>query len=226
MRTTTIAAAISILSITVSSAYSADLTVRFDKEGKAGSLPNVQASCIAAAGKAAPGTNRSPGLSWSNGPAETRSYALTMTDPDVPEDLSLLNRDDVEIAHDLPRMEFTHWILADIPATVTRLAEGSDGDGLVKGGLALESTDHGRRGQNGFAAFLKDGPRGGYMGACPPWNDLRIHRYRITVYALDTDRLALPDAFTRADFLAAAKGHVLASGAAELTYTINAKATK
>jgi phosphatidylethanolamine-binding protein (PEBP) family uncharacterized protein len=64
------------------------------------------------------------------------------------------------------------------------------------------------------------------MGACPPWNDLRIHRYRITVYALDTDRLALPDAFTRADFLAAAKGHVLASGAAELTYTINAKATK
>ncbi|MBB3314521.1 MULTISPECIES: hypothetical protein [unclassified Rhizobium] len=40
----------------------------------------------------------------------------------------------------------------------------------------------------------------------PPRNDLRIH-CRATAHALDTDRLPLPDAFTRADFLAAAKGH-------------------
>jgi Raf kinase inhibitor-like YbhB/YbcL family protein len=149
-----------------------------------------------------------------------------MTYPDVPADLSLLNSQGAEIASDLPRMEFTHWILADIPASVTRLSEGSDGDGMPQGGLPLERTEHGRRGQNGFAAFLKDGPHGGYMGACPPWNDLRIHRYRVTVYALDTDRLTLPDAFTRADYLAAANGHIISSGAAELTYTINAKATK
>jgi phosphatidylethanolamine-binding protein (PEBP) family uncharacterized protein len=118
------------------------------------------------------------------------------------------------------------WVLVDIPASLTSLAEGTDGDGLQTGGLPLERTDHGRRGQNGFAAFLKDGPRGGYMGACPPFNDARIHRYRVTVYALDTDRLNLPDVFTRADLLAAAKGHVVSSGWAELIYTINAKASE
>ncbi len=222
----TITAATLILALGALPTLASDLTVTFEKSGKGGTLPEQNASCIAADGKAAAGKNKSPALSWSKEPAGTRSYALAMTDPDVPQDLSLLNKDGTVIAHDLPRTEFTHWILADIPATVTKLAEGADGDGLPPGGLPLEMTDHGRRGQNGFAGFLKDGPYGGYMGACPPWNDLRIHRYRVTVYALDTERLTLPDAFTRADFLAAAKGHVLASGAAELTYTINAKATK
>lgn len=121
-------------------------------------------------------------------------------------------------------MEFTHWVLAVIPVSMTGIAEGADGDGLPQGGLPLQRTDHGRRGQNGFAAFLKDGPYGGYMGACPPWNDERVHRYRITVYALDVEKLDLPNAFTRADLLAAAKGHIVSSGAAELRYTINAEA--
>jgi Raf kinase inhibitor-like YbhB/YbcL family protein len=149
-----------------------------------------------------------------------------MTDPDVPADLSALNKEGTTIAEEVPRMEFTHWVLVDIPASLTSLAEGTDGDGLQTGGLPLERTDHGRRGQNGFAAFLKDGPRGGYMGACPPFNDARIHRYRVTVYALDTDRLHLPEVFTRADLLAAAKGHIVSSGWAELIYTINAKASE
>lgn len=225
MHIRTIFAAISLLALGAADSRAADISVTFGKSNE-GSLPTANASCVAADGKAVAGRNRSPALSWSTGSADTRSYALVMTDPDVPADLSLLNSDGTEIARDLPRMEFTHWILADIPASVTRLAEGADGDGMPQGGLPLERTEHGRRGQNGFAAFLKDGPHGGYMGACPPWNDLRIHRYRVTVYALDTDRLTLPDAFTRADFLAAAKGHIVSSGAAELTYTINAKATK
>lgn len=225
MHIKTIFAAVSLLAFDASDILAADISVTFGKTNE-GTLPVANASCVAADGKAAPGRNRSPAISWSKGPAGTRSYALVMTDPDVPADLSLLNRQGAEIASDLPRIEFTHWILADIPASVTRLSEGSDGDGMPQGGLPLERTEHGRRGQNGFAAFLKDGPHGGYMGACPPWNDLRIHRYRVTVYALDTDRLTLPDAFTRADYLAAANGHIISSGAAELTYTINAKATK
>jgi Raf kinase inhibitor-like YbhB/YbcL family protein len=225
MHIKTIFAAVSLLAFGASDILAADISVTFGKTNE-GTLPVANASCVAADGKAAPGRNRSPAISWSKGPAGTRSYALVMTDPDVPADLSLLNRQGAEIASDLPRIEFTHWILADIPASVTRLSEGSDGDGMPQGGLPLERTEHGRRGQNGFAAFLKDGPHGGYMGACPPWNDLRIHRYRVTVYALDTDRLTLPDAFTRADYLAAANGHIISSGAAELTYTINAKATK
>ncbi|WP_028749161.1 YbhB/YbcL family Raf kinase inhibitor-like protein [Rhizobium mesoamericanum] len=226
MRMSAIAHAAIALAFIASPLLAADIKVVFENTGQGGTLPERNASCVASHGKAAAGSNKSPGISWSKGPAGTRSYALAMTDPDVPRDLSLLNKDGTMIARDLPRMEFTHWILANIPATITRLAEGADGDGLPQGGLPLETTEHGRRGQNGFAAFLKDGPYGGYMGACPPWNDLRIHRYRVTVYALDTERLSLPDAFTRTDFLAAAKRHVLASGAAELTYTINARATK
>ncbi|CDM56857.1 MULTISPECIES: YbhB/YbcL family Raf kinase inhibitor-like protein [Rhizobium] len=222
----TITATTLILVLNAMPILATDLQVTFEKSGKGRTLPAENASCIAAGGKEAAGNNRSPALSWSKGPAGTRSYALVMTDPDVPRDLSLLNKDGTVIARDAARMEFTHWMLANIPTAVTRLAEGADGDGQQQGGLPLENTKHGRRGQNGFAAFLKDGPYGGYMGACPPWNDLRIHRYRVTVYALDTGRLMLPDAFTRADFLAAAKGHILASGAAELTYTINAKALK
>lgn len=225
MHIRTFATAAAILSLSTP-LLAADITVTFRNSGPGATLPAENASCIAAGGQAAAGNNKSPALSWTKGPAGTRSYALAMTDPDVPADLSLLNKQGTEIDKDVPRMEFTHWILADIPASVTELAEGADGDGMPSGGLALEMTKHGRRGQNGFAAFLKDGPHGGYMGACPPWNDLRIHRYRVTVYALDTDRLTLPKAFTRADFLAAAKGHIVSSGAAELTYTINAKATK
>lgn len=225
MHIRTIATAAAILSFSTP-LMAADIAVTFRDNGPGGTLLPENASCVAADGKAAAGSNRSPALAWTKGPARTRSYAIVMSDPDVPADLSLLNKDGTEIDKDAPRMEFTHWILADIPASVTELAEGADGDGMPAGGLALEMTKHGRRGQNGFAAFLKDGPHGGYMGACPPWNDLRIHRYRITAYALDTDRLTLPKAFTRADFLAAAKGHIVSSGAAELTYTINAKATK
>lgn len=205
-------------------ALAGDLTVTFGRSGLGGALPAENASCIAASGKAAPGLNRSPALSWSEGPAGTRSYALTMVDPDVPADLSLLNKEGTVIASDAPRMEFAHWVLADIPVSHRMFAEGADGDGLPQGGLALAHTEYGRRGQNGFAAFLKDGAYGGYMGACPPWNDERLHRYRVTVYALDIEKLDLPDSFTRADLVAAMKGHLLSSGAAELRYTINAEA--
>jgi Raf kinase inhibitor-like YbhB/YbcL family protein len=214
-----------IFTIVAGPALGADLTVTFAKTGQGGTLPPENASCVAASGRAAPGLNRSPGLSWSEGPAGgTRSYALTMVDPDVPADLSLLNKDSTVIGRDAPRMEFAHWVLADIPVSRRMLGEGADGDGLPQGGLALKRTDYGRRGQNGFAAFLKDGAYGGYMGACPPWNDERVHRYRVTVYALDIDTLDLPDSFTRADLVAAMKGHLVSSGSAELSYSINAEA--
>lgn len=70
----------------------ADLTVTFANGSHGATLPVRNASCIAASGKAAAGENRSPALSWSRGPEATRSYALTMIDPDVPADLTLLNR--------------------------------------------------------------------------------------------------------------------------------------
>lgn len=208
-------------------ALSADLKVRFEKSDGRMLLPE-NASCVSTPGdKAAPGPNKSLGLSWSKGPKATRSYAVTMVDPDVPADFSLFNKDDRTIAKNFKRMDFVHWVLADIPASRTTLAEGADGDGAPAAGLPLERTDYGRRGQNGAGGGnLKNGPHGGYMGACPPWNDERVHSYHVTVYALDVDRLNLPDLFTRADLLAAAKGHILASGSQKLFYTLNAKAKR
>ncbi|AYG65539.1 MULTISPECIES: YbhB/YbcL family Raf kinase inhibitor-like protein [unclassified Rhizobium] len=208
-------------------ALSADLKVTFAKSNGRMLLPE-NASCISSGSdKSAPGPNKSLGVSWSKGPKGTRSYALTMVDPDVPTDFSLFNKADKTIPKDFKRMEFVHWVLADIPASRTSLAEGTDGNGPSAKGLPLERTACGRRGQNGAGGGnLKDGPHGGYMGACPPWNDERVHSYHVTVYALDVDRLNLPDLFTRADLFAAAKGHILASGSRELFYTLNAKAEK
>ncbi len=74
-------------------------------------------------------------------------------------------------------------------------------------------------------SLLEGRPLGGLYGRALPERSAHLP-LGITVDALDADRLTLPDAFIRADILAAAKGHVLASGAAELTCTTNAKATK
>jgi Raf kinase inhibitor-like YbhB/YbcL family protein len=146
---------------------------------------------------------------------------LTLVDPDVPLDLSTLNKPGTTIAIDAPRQEFVHWVLADIPKDRTTLPEALDGDGNLQGGLPLERTAYGLRGQNGFAAFMKDGPYGGYMGPCPPWNDERVHRYRLTVYALDVGTLGLSGAFTHADLLRAMSTHVLATGSTSVDYFVN-----
>jgi len=206
-------------------AFAADLTVSFGKAEPGRMLPPENASCVSHQGKFRPGLNESPSLSWSKGPAGTKSYAVTMVDPDVPVDRSGFNKDGTVIAETTPREEFVHWVLADIPADFSHLPQAIDGNGLTKSGLPLKRTDHGRRGQNGFGeGSMKNGPQGGYHGACPPWNDQRIHHYRVTVYALNVEHLPLPEAFTRADLLKVANGHVLSSGSAELRYTLNARA--
>ncbi|MFS8044691.1 YbhB/YbcL family Raf kinase inhibitor-like protein [Rhizobium sp. BR 314] len=219
--------AIAIATAAATPALSADLKVTFAKSNGRMLLPENASCIVTGSDKSAPGPNKSLGVSWSKGPEGTRSYAVTMVDPDVPTDFSLFNKADKTIPKDFKRMEFVHWVLVDIPASRTSLDEGTDGNGPSSGGLQLERTAYGRRGQNGAGGGnLRNGPHGGYMGACPPWNDERIHSYHVTVYALDVDQLKLPDLFTRADLIAAAKGHILASGSQELFYTLNAKAEK
>jgi Raf kinase inhibitor-like YbhB/YbcL family protein len=204
-------------------AAAAELTVRFGERHPGNMLLPESAACVATRdGKSRPGLNESPALSWSKGPAGTRSYALTMVDPTVPVDRSDVNKPATMILHDVPRMEFVHWVLADIPAGITHFAESADGEGVSKEGLPLKHTIHGRRGQNGAGdGTLKNGPHGGYLGPCPPWNDERIHQYIVTIYALDIAELPLPAVFSRAELLTAAKGHILASGTAEIDYTVN-----
>ncbi|HAI28405.1 MAG TPA: phospholipid-binding protein, partial [Thalassospira sp.] len=65
------------------------------------------------------------------------------------------------------------------------------------------------------------GDYGDYDGPCPPWNDSIIHHYHFTVYALDTDKIDLPEPFTGPDALAAIEGHVLGKASYMGTYTMN-----
>jgi len=168
----------------------------------------------------------SPSVSWSRGPAATRSYALIMTDLDVPKDLSLINKPGVTISADTPRVPFVHWVLVDIPPAITALQRGAEGNGFVPKGKPIGPTPHGLRGANVYSHFYPAnselaGTRGGYDGPCPPNNDLVPHRYVTRVYALDVPTLGLQGVFFGEDALRAMQGHMLAVGESEARYSAN-----
>lgn len=71
-----------------------------------------------------------------------------------------------------------------------------------------------RHGVNDYTAWFAGdsgmaGDYYGYDGPCPPWNDLRVHTYVFTLYALDIPRLGLEGRFTGPDARAAIRGHIL-----------------
>lgn len=175
------------------------------------------------------GRDVSPGVTWTRGPAGTLSYALLMSDPDVPADLGSIDKPGVVIALEAPRMRVFHWVLADIPPTLAALPPGVEGDDLVPGGKPIGPTPHGLRGANVFTTFLAGtqgmaGTYGGYDGPCPPGNDRRAHRYVVRVVALDVATLGLTGPFTGEDVERAMRGHVLAGGEAAGTYALSPEA--
>ncbi|MDQ6620519.1 MAG: YbhB/YbcL family Raf kinase inhibitor-like protein [Pseudomonadota bacterium] len=104
------------------------------------------------------GANVSPALAWHNAPPGTRSFAVTVYDPDAPTGSG-----------------WWHWVVFNIPATVTSLAKGA-GDpaaGKAPQGATQSRTDFGQP---------------GYGGACPPPGD-RPHRYIFSVHALKVEKL-------------------------------------
>jgi Raf kinase inhibitor-like YbhB/YbcL family protein len=212
------------ISMIAAAAFAQDkLDVTLGGVGANGMLADAHAFCVPAeTGHQAAGQNVSPSVSWSAGPQGAQSYALIMVDPDVPTVFDDFNKEGATLAADMPRQDFYHWVLVDIPAGMTSLAEGADSG--EKSPKAPGATDHGVRGVNDYTKFMSGdqaGNYGGYDGPCPPWNDARMHHYIVHVYALDTPSLGLPENFSGPDAMAALEGHVLAEGEAVGTYTLN-----
>ena len=134
------------------------------------------------------GSDISPPLVWSGAPEGTKSFALIVDDPDAPDPAA-------------PKVTWVHWVVYNLPASVTTLPEDIKSHGLPEGA---------REGQN-------DWKRRGYGGQCPPKGR---HRYVHKLYALDTD---FPEALglTKAELEDAMTGHVLAK--AELIGTYEKK---
>lgn len=174
------------------------------------------------------GPNHSPHLAWSGAPANTKSYVILCVDIDVPHKADDVNKADRTIPVDYPRVDFYHWVLADIPISRMELTEGIDSSGLTPRGKEAGHTPHGERGLNGYTQWFAgdaqmEGKYAGYDGPWPPFNDERVHRYVFTLYALDVESLELSPGFSGPDVKKAIEGHVLAEASLVGTYTLNEK---
>jgi len=171
--------------------------------------------------------NLNPHLAWSEAPAGTQSLVLICVDPDVPSRGEDVNQEGRSVPASLPRVDFFHWVLVDIPASLTSIARGAHASSVTAKGKPGPTAPHGmRHGVNDYTGwFAGDAAMGGdyygYDGPCPPWNDEIAHRYVFAVYALDLPRCPVDGRFTGADVRKAIAGHVLAEASLTGRYTLN-----
>ena len=92
-------------------------------------------------GEGCDGSNVSPALAWKNAPAGTKSFAVTVYDPDAPTGSG-----------------WWHWVVFNIPPDVTSLplGVGNPASGQTPKGAVQSKTDFGKP---------------GYGGPCPPQGD-------------------------------------------------------
>ena len=175
--------------------------------------------------------NHSPHLAWRDAPPGTRSFVLTCVDPDVPSQGDDVNQPGRTVPAALPRVEFVHWLMANVPAECGELAAGACSDEVTPRGKRHPFGPPGSvQGLNDFTGWFAgdadmDGRYLGYDGPCPPWNDALLHRYHFTVYALGVGTLSLDQGFSRDQLQAAMAGHVLAEAELIGTYSLNPAVT-
>jgi len=171
--------------------------------------------------------NFNPDLSWGDLPAGTRSLVLICHDRDVPSKADDVNKEGRSIPVTLPRVDFYHWVLVDIPASMTRIRKGDFSSGVTARGKEGPDAPGGtRQGVNDYTMWFasdKDmaGNYYGYDGPCPPWNDEIPHHYVFTLYALDLPRCPVSGIFRGPDVLAAIRGHVLGQASLTGVYSLN-----
>ena len=125
------------------------------------------------------GENKSPQLLIGGVPLNAKTLVLIVDDPDAPAGL------------------WTHWLLWNVPATTTVIAEGKAPEGAMEG-------------KNSFGDLHYDGP-------APPSG---THRYFFHVFALDA-KLSLDSGASRDELETAMKGHVVGSAEFFGTYSAN-----
>lgn len=136
------------------------------------------------------GGDVSPQLSWSGFPAETKSFVVTVFDPDAP-----------------TASGFWHWAVANIPTTVTSLPSGAgspDSDALPAGAVTLRH----------------DGGGVGFIGAAPPaghgHHRYIVAVHALDVEVLDGVTADSPNAFLGFNVF----GHAIARGLLTGTYEV------
>ena len=176
--------------------------------------------------------NLNPHLAWSDVPPGAKSMVLICHDFDVPSRADDVNQPGREIPAELPRVDFFHWVLIDLPPLPTVIAEGEFSRGFVargKPGPAIDGARGGaRHGLNDYTAWFAGdaqmaGNYFGYDGPFPPFNDSLVHHYVFTLYAVALARLPLEGIFTGTQVREKLAGRVLAEATFSGTYTLNAR---
>lgn len=142
-----------------SQAFAAEFMVRSPEIKPAGTIAQEQVLN----GFGCQGGNISPALSWSGAPAGTKSYAVTVYDPDAPTSSG-----------------WWHWVVFNIPASTNGLAKnaGNPQTNLLPAGSIQSRTDFGKP---------------GYGGPCPPEGDkphryvFTVHALKVDKLPLDAD---------------------------------------
>jgi Raf kinase inhibitor-like YbhB/YbcL family protein len=171
--------------------------------------------------------NVNPHLAWDGVPDNTRSFAIICVDGVCPSKPDDVNHPDREVPPDLPRVDFVHWVIVDLPDTQREIAEGQVASGVVPGGQDAAAGPAGRRqGVNDYTSWFEGDPtmEGTYLGCdgpAPPWNDSLVHEYEFTVYALDVPRLPVVGGFTASEVTTAMQGHILDQASITGRYTLN-----